>query len=268
MGHYNVEKCCEMCAVILTDLNIIIISLYRSPSGDIDRFLYLFEEVLNYVGKFNAKIIIGTDLNIDLNSSNTVINNFNNIIRSCNLYCSSLAPTRFDACLDYIFTTFQNSNCIVSVVNFLVADHSAIVMSLNCKREGVSSKPKRVLSRVYSEDGFNSFNNIMTNKNWDFIYNSDNNMEEIFTIFLDVLIESFNFCFPIRYVNKVKNKCLKWYNDEFKAFKIETLKFYNIYKLTKNEFAKHKYSQMNREYKRMLRQAKGAAYTDYTRDGA
>lgn len=37
----------------------------------------------------------------------------------------------------------------------------------------------------------------------------------------------------------------------------------NIYKLTKNEFAKHKYSQMNREYKRMLRQAKGAAYTDY-----
>ena len=66
----------------------------------------IFEVMLHYLTKLNKNksMLIGTDLNLDLNSGSNNVRKFVNIIKSFNLFYTNLEPTRLDACLDYFIT--------------------------------------------------------------------------------------------------------------------------------------------------------------------
>ena len=69
----TIEKDCELVGVYLPTCNIIVVSLYRSPTGNAESFICIIEGVLARIyesNNTNARIIIAGDTNINLCADN------------------------------------------------------------------------------------------------------------------------------------------------------------------------------------------------------
>jgi len=75
----------EFCAVLVHDLSVIAVAMYRSPSGSVERFFELLEICLTSLVSFGLSIVIGTDHNIDLLKSSDESKEFVNILCSYNI---------------------------------------------------------------------------------------------------------------------------------------------------------------------------------------
>lgn len=120
----------EAVAVEITDLNIIVVALYRSPDGDFELFVNQMEQCLVKLFLSNKKIVVCGDYNVHFESSSNEEDLLVNLFRSYGLFLTSRLPTRKDACLDAAFTNLESTDYKVAVYDPLVSDHAAIVMSL------------------------------------------------------------------------------------------------------------------------------------------
>lgn len=59
----------EFTGVLISELSLVIVAMYRSPSGHANVFLSLLELWLTYLVSLNYSVITGTDHNINLLSS-------------------------------------------------------------------------------------------------------------------------------------------------------------------------------------------------------
>lgn len=50
------------------------------------------------------RVLIASDLNVDVRSQTASVRDFLNMLRSHNVFCMNFEPTRGDKCLDNIFT--------------------------------------------------------------------------------------------------------------------------------------------------------------------
>lgn len=121
--YFCIEKDFEVVAVILTDLNIILVSIYRSPHSNTNTFLNLIEKLLIVLSVYNTSIIVCGDINIDINLNNELVNQFLNILRSVNCFCINKEPTRGNACLDNVITNLPQNSIRTQVVSLPLSDH-------------------------------------------------------------------------------------------------------------------------------------------------
>jgi hypothetical protein len=66
ISHHCKEQNLEICAIQLVTktANLIILSLYRAPSGDINEFLKRLDAILKYLYSPKSEFIICGDINI------------------------------------------------------------------------------------------------------------------------------------------------------------------------------------------------------------
>jgi hypothetical protein len=128
----------EICAVKLHILShtIIIITIYRSPTGNIAYFLNNLEAALNQVNKNTVDIILCGDFNINYFDDNQNKHLLNSLLSRYSLYGIIDFPTRIHnnsyTMIDNIFINKvkNESYSVYSLINGL-SDHDAHILSLS-----------------------------------------------------------------------------------------------------------------------------------------
>jgi len=137
---FCVELDLEICAVELVDLAVIVLAAYRSPDGDIEHFFELLERCLQRFLHVKKKVILCGDFNIHLERASAEADSFSQLLSGFGLYITSRLPTRLDACLDAVLTNCETWDYKVTVIEPMVADHSALLMSVNIPEVGDQPK--------------------------------------------------------------------------------------------------------------------------------
>ncbi|KAL4089448.1 hypothetical protein QTP88_024483 [Uroleucon formosanum] len=114
-----------------------ILSLYRSPNGDINTFLAQFNIVITDITNKhkNTKIIIIGDLNINLLDTTQNTTNYIDILNSLNFTSHINIITRPDSntCLDHVFSNIINNSLItiqVTLIDSLISDHYPVITQI------------------------------------------------------------------------------------------------------------------------------------------
>jgi len=137
MDRYSIEKDIEICAVKLHILSCtnVIITVYRSPTGNIAYFLNNLEAALNQIYRNTVDIILCGDFNINYLSDNQNKQALNSLLTSYSLYSVIDFPTRIHnnsiTMIDNIFINkLKNEKYSVSSLINGLSNHDARVLSL------------------------------------------------------------------------------------------------------------------------------------------
>ena len=261
--NYCSEKTCEVCAVRLIDSDIVLVSLYRSPHGEVEEFFEKFELLLQDISRFNCKIIIGTDLNIDLTKHSNEAKLFLNILRSFNLFVTSFLPTRAGACLDYFLTNCLTENYAVQPIDFCISDHLTLIMSIShlcAAAHDVSRDP--IFVRRFGDLNLQILINYLQSVDWNQILTAADDVNESFLSFIRYLTDLIDFFLPLTQV-RCKDIYIHWYTEELKIMRNRVLCLHAIYKNTMSDVDKRHYTLANQAYKRKVTEAKTTAYDNY-----
>lgn len=118
----------ECCGVEVIGCNMAVVALYRIPSGDFERLLNRFSDILELIYKDDKLLVIAGELNINFSVVNGKIAGFLDLIRSFNLDFLIREPTcvssRNSTCIDNIAVNKSyTSSCSAKVVHTLLSDH-------------------------------------------------------------------------------------------------------------------------------------------------
>ena len=219
MDRYSNEDI-EICAVKLhiSVRTIIVVTVYRSPAGDIDYFLNNLEEALNHIHKNTVDIILCGDFNINYLNDKQDKQALNYLLTSYSLYSIIDFPTRIfnnsQTIIDNIFINkFKNENYLVSPNS--LSDHDAQVLSLfNIITPDVTNEFYSY--RKINKDSLNEFQTSLNYETWEDVFsNNDNGTNKIFNNFLNTFLRNFILVFLKNNKNKAKFQCLdnNWYKN-------------------------------------------------------
>ena len=88
------EQDIEICAVQLKlkEKNVIILCVYRAPSGNFDYFLKTLDNILNSLYNHKTEFIINGDININYLETSNKKQLFDNLSATCNLRSLYIFP--------------------------------------------------------------------------------------------------------------------------------------------------------------------------------
>jgi exonuclease III len=84
ISHHCKEQDLEICAILLVTktANLIIFSLYRAPSGDVNEFLKRLDAVLKYLYSPKSEFIICGNININYLNENNRKQQINSLLKT------------------------------------------------------------------------------------------------------------------------------------------------------------------------------------------
>lgn len=216
----------EFAGCLVTDLSLIVVTMYRSPNGSFEKFLSLCDRCLNFLVSFGLTILIGTDHNINLIGSTGEKTAFLNLLRSFNLFCTTMLPTRGNASLDNFITNLNTWDYDVSISTDQIADHKHVFLVVYSNISVSSCKPelKSVKFRMFNEASVLNFVNILKSQMIMWMDTCKSlPPDNAFSLFFDSFKKIFDFCFPekhktvnIGHVKKTHRGCnpKMWFGPE------------------------------------------------------
>lgn len=160
---FSEEGVCELAAVSITvgeGTKLLLVSAYRPPSHQHDRFCDLVAECLNKNAHRHSTSVVMGDLNIDLSGESfpaqklvSIMSSFGlrNIVRS---YTREVLGSR--SLIDHVFTDSINVNC--SVVSSSLSDHYAQVATIYFSLAQSESTARYQVRRTFSDSNVQLFN--------------------------------------------------------------------------------------------------------------
>lgn len=126
LSHFCLEVDFEV--AVLRYGKLIVVSVYRSPSGSFDIFMYKLSLALDYL--FCQTPIIVGDFNVHFDTSSVVAARLTNLFLSYGLYRLSNVPTRGNSCLDTFFSNIADSRHYVQIIHSISSDHLGLIMNI------------------------------------------------------------------------------------------------------------------------------------------
>jgi hypothetical protein len=201
---YGIEKVSEPCAIKIDcgEHDIVIICLYRSPSGDFYQFLQLLDGMLIYLCKPRTELMLCGDLHVNFLMNSNYKLELTVLLQSYNMTNVIEFPTRINGghgtAIDGIFINVSRANhfTVASISNGL-SDHEAqyIVLDRACPYQTDLPHHKK---RVINKETINYFIETIKEETWGKIYKVEH-INDILMYFKYFLIH-FESCFPIQYV--------------------------------------------------------------------
>jgi len=146
------ESTFEVSAIELTDFNLIIVCIYRSPDGNFAEFLSRLEEVICKVQSKGINLFLCGDWNANflLNSPNLL--DLKNLLLMYNLENMVDSPTRIThSSATQIDVMITNLNCVKQITNYDLgySDHFAQVTHVIVNKPVID--PKIIKKRRFSD---------------------------------------------------------------------------------------------------------------------
>ncbi|CAH0553616.1 unnamed protein product [Brassicogethes aeneus] len=139
----SLKRVVEISAIKILDINLIIVNVYRPPSGNFKIFLDVIENALNTLG-LTSKILVSGDFNVNFTHLNNDACFLRGVFLSFGFKQQFFAPSRNFNCIDNIFVNFDN-DCVTETINIPFSDHNAQVakfydLMLNSKTKPIINK--------------------------------------------------------------------------------------------------------------------------------
>ena len=196
--HVYKEKDFEICAIKLDlcKMNIVIIVVYRSPSGDYNYFLSKLELFLKSLCTTKTKLIICGDINVDYLYNHSRKQQLDMLMANYNLTSVVNFPTRTiygsGTAIDNFFIDISQNYSIKPLINGL-SDHDAQLLILE-NIIGPAQKHTSSYIRNYNDYSIQEFLLRLSMESWEDVF-TENNLNNIFNKFLDTYLKIFNTCF-------------------------------------------------------------------------
>ena len=128
INNLSIEVHCELCAIKCDKLNLILITVYRSPAGNFDIFLNTLHSMFNLIINKKCVVIINGDFNLYFNTKDKKTLIFNDLIQTFGFYSTIVNNTRGNSCLDNILINVADDTFSVKTIDTNLSDHLAITI--------------------------------------------------------------------------------------------------------------------------------------------
>jgi hypothetical protein len=165
----------EGCAIEIPSLNIIVVSIYRTPDkANFNAFLTKLEALYIVISKEykNKKICISGDFNVDLMKKcrwPLGQNLFLNLNRQYGFFETFNDPTRITSktktCIDNILVNKKFVQQKTLNLELGLSDHRALFVEVD---DRISKGNNSIKKRVFSSEGIDQFNASLRNEDWNF----------------------------------------------------------------------------------------------------
>lgn len=163
--------------------NFGILTIYRSPNGDINTFLTQFNIVITNIinNHKNSKIIILGDLNINLLDTTLNTTNYIDILNSLN-FTSHVYRTRpySNTCLDHVSSNIINNSLIsihVSLIDSLITDHYPVITQIIETNSHIYSNKTNKEINCYNTINYIKLNKLIKDINWNHNITNKNSLQ-------------------------------------------------------------------------------------------
>ena len=222
LDKFCIDKHIEICGISWKNnyKTTIILTCYRSPSGDLNIFFNVIYDVLDMLFRPNVSIILNGDFNLDSSPCSRSFTDFIklcNVLSSFNLHPLVRWPTRVTSCtstiIDHIFTNITDHN-LVCVQDNDISDHRTVLFEFNSYT--VRDSQLSYFSRTYNDNAVLNFYSAIEKEDWSDLYRL-NDIDEAYDYFHKIFLYYFNIHFPLRKRYKNNNNNKAWVNDEVKV---------------------------------------------------
>lgn len=260
---YCREGILECSSIELINCGIIIIVIYRPPTGNFNLFLKLFYELLNVTCKLKKRVVIGGDFNINFNVSNSNTSLLSDVLNSYGLKITITTPTRVTSttstCLDNFFIGQNVEKYTVNNINLHVSDHFTQILSIQLINYNETNGTTKSYSygRKFNLENVLKFRNYLERENWNDVY-QENNANLAFENFSNVVTYYFELSFPLmHFVNGKKKSNQEWITEDITNLRKDVCLFSDLaqkyvelknYSKTLNSQYKHKLSLAKQRY--------------------
>lgn len=270
ISYLSVELHCELACIELVEVNIVVVTVYRSTNGNIDIFFDVMEQLLCKLNSsgLNIDSVICGDFNLHFLSNDKRAEHLVDLCLMHGVKMTILSPTRGSNCLDNIFTSLQG-DCISTVVCTHIGDHDGQLLTTPIQVRPINKGPdldnnKTTVLKI-NEHNIRTFKYYLNKETWNDVLKSDN-VNNCFLEFLNIL----NFYISISFVtknNRPKNnsrpiiKKPVWFGEELHRLK-NRLDF--LYHLANSDCKyKEMYKNNKKIYKMKVREAKKLSIASY-----
>ena len=180
----------------------IVISVYRTPSGNVAEFIVKMEEIIKYCRDQNYHdIYIAGDINIDLlKTGDPDATQLMNLMHSYNLYCIINKPTRVTETSATLIDHIWVSNCEKVNSTYIViddqTDHFPVEGHIQCTQK-IKLPIQYRNKRLFNENSKIAFQSELSDVSWTNVYQSAD-ANEAYTIFIDKFKSLFEKHFPVK----------------------------------------------------------------------
>jgi hypothetical protein len=160
----------EICAIQLVTetANLIILSTYRTPSGDVNEFLKRLDVILNYMYSPKSEFIIYSDIDVNYLNENNHKQQINSLLKTYNLSPTVSFATRIQnsssRAIDNIF--IDNARLSSSYISPL-SDHDAHFLAKSNIAIEVDLASSNWRTRIIDGETFAQFKCLLENDRWE-----------------------------------------------------------------------------------------------------
>ena len=182
------ESTSEASAIELTDFNLIIVCIYRSPDGNFAEFLSILEEIICKVQSKGINLFLCGDWNVNFLQNSPNLLDLKNLLLMYNLENMVDSPTRIThSSATQINVMITNLNCAKQTTNYDLgySDHFAQVTYVIVNKPVID--PKIIKKRRFSDTEIKEFLHHLQTESWDQVLLQDD-VNESFNAFMTIFI--------------------------------------------------------------------------------
>lgn len=266
--NFNVEKCIEYSCVYISDFNMHVLGMYRSPSGHFDTFLSTLDALLDTLLGTKRRVILAGDFNVHFGTNEPATIQLCDMMVGFGMQQTIGVATRQNACIDNVFVSGGMDVVHVEVTDLDISDHLGQIVSISVfVPTKCFSKVKKTF-RPLTQRGLHKFYNILSERSWEFIECVDMDSHSKWELFLNILHDFYIECFPEKQYTIRSDNNVIWFNQGLRAMR-EHLKLLGDISRQYNTDANRKlYVQYKRQYKKEISKAKIAANDNYIKSSS
>ena len=186
--------------------NILLGVIYKPPQSNYNDFMEVMNNILRNRSFQNRDCMIMGDFNINLLSNNNAgPDNFLDNLLQASLLPLISKPTRVtthsSTLIDNIFTNlkpFPKSGIVVSDIS----DHFLIFAHFRTGTTCQNTAKKHALRRKFTPENITLLQEKLESTDWSDVYNENENIDQAYNVFFDILNNCLNTCIPLRKCRK------------------------------------------------------------------
>lgn len=253
----SIELHFETCGILIPELNLVIVCVYRTPDSDLELFTKNLEILL---GKLTTrsrylknKLVMAGDFNLNILKKDTKTAEFLSVFARFNLHPTIKEPTRLTAhsqtCIDNILT--NTAQYTSSVINLGISDHTGQKITLPTSFSFNERYWYKQIRRI--DFHMDIFKKYLAQSNFGSVL-IEPDPNKAYNEFIDLFTMIFNLCVPLERVKIMHKKKPNWKSKGIlKSSKTKRNMFLGLQRHKRDNIMKYKYKIYCKMLKKVIR---------------
>jgi hypothetical protein len=206
------EKYLEICALEkeIEASKLIVLSLYRAPTGDFNRFIENLDDTLKYLYEPKTEFLICGDINTDYFTESNRKKQLSSLLTMYNLSHTVNFATRIQnrssTAIDNIFVDNSRLGSFITspLINGL-SDDDAQLLTINNMYAATNKVSLKQRTRLINSETLTDFQTLLKQETWECVYQTQDT-NYMLNSFLRTFLNIFESSFPVNYRRRNKGK--------------------------------------------------------------